>query len=75
VSPEAAAGGTIALVEEGDTIAIDIPAFSLNLLVDDKVLAERRERLVMPEPKIKTGYMARYAQMVQSASTGAVFKK
>jgi len=75
VSPEAAAAGPIALVEEGDPIAIDIPGFSLKLLVDDAVLAKRREHLVIPEPNIKTGYMARYAKMVQSASTGAVFSK
>jgi dihydroxy-acid dehydratase len=75
VSPEAAAAGPIALVEEGDTIAINIPGFSLNLLVDEETLKQRRERLILPEPNIKTGYMARYAKMVQSASTGAVFLK
>lgn len=75
VSPEAAAGGVIALVEDGDIIRIDIPALRLDLLVDDKILEERRSRWQEPEAKIKTGYMKRYAQMVQSASTGAIFNK
>lgn len=75
VSPEAAAGGVIALVEEGDLIRIDIPACSLELLVDDAILEARRNRLQLPEANIKTGYMKRYAEMVQSASTGAIFKK
>jgi len=75
VSPEAAAGGNIALVEEGDLIRIDIPALRLDLLVDETVLAARRENWHVPELKIKTGYMKRYAQMVQSASTGAIFVK
>ncbi|MBO8158096.1 dihydroxy-acid dehydratase [Thermosyntropha sp.] len=75
VSPEAAAGGTIALVEEGDIIRIDIPACKLELLVDEKTLEARRANYKDPEPKIKTGYMKRYAQMVESASSGAVFKK
>lgn len=75
VSPEAAAGGPIGLVEEGDRIRIDIPAKKLDVLVDEEVLEQRRQRFQQPEPRIKTGYMKRYAQMVQSASTGAVFKK
>jgi dihydroxy-acid dehydratase len=75
VSPEAAAGGNIALVEEGDLIRIDIPALRLELLVDETVLAARRKNWQVPELKIKTGYMKRYAQMVQSASTGAIFVK
>lgn len=75
VSPEAAAGGLIALVEEGDLISIDIPGKGLNLLVDSQVLEERRGRLATPEPRIKSGYMKRYADMVESASTGAIFKK
>jgi len=75
VSPEAAAKGPIAFVEEGDIIRIDMPAKVLEVLVDDKVLEERSKGWVAPEPKIKTGYMKRYAQMVQSASTGAIFKK
>lgn len=75
VSPEAAAGGTIALVEEGDLIRISIPALKLELLVDDEVLLARREKWQVRELNIKTGYMKRYAEVVQSASTGAVFPK
>ena len=75
VSPEAVAGGLIAVVEEGDLIRINIPAFSLELLVDDSVLEARKREWKPPQPKIKTGYMKRYSQMVQSASTGAIFKK
>jgi len=74
VSPEAASGGLIAMVEEGDLIDIDIPQNRLQLLVDEGVLAERKSRWLRPEPRIKTGYMQRYAEMVQSASTGAIFK-
>ncbi|MDD4801432.1 MAG: dihydroxy-acid dehydratase [Syntrophomonas sp.] len=75
VSPEAAAGGLIALVEEGDLIRIDIPQKTLELLVDDSILEVRKKKWLKPEPRIKTGYMQRYAQMVQSASTGAIFNK
>ncbi len=75
VSPEASAGGLIALVEEGDIISIDIPGLRLRLLVDEEELSTRRGRLRNPLPNIKTGYMKRYAEMVQSASTGAVFRK
>ncbi|NLV16649.1 MAG: dihydroxy-acid dehydratase [Syntrophomonadaceae bacterium] len=75
VSPEAAAGGIIALVNEGDIISIDIPARKLELLVDDQVLERRRATWKAGEPKIKTGYMRRYAEMVQSASRGAVFPR
>ncbi|MDD3894049.1 MAG: dihydroxy-acid dehydratase [Syntrophomonadaceae bacterium] len=75
VSPEAAAGGVIALVQENDLIRINIPADKLELIVDDTVLAERRRLWQVPEAKIKKGYMQRYAEMVQSASTGAIFKK
>ncbi len=74
VSPEAAAGGNIGLVEEGDTISIDIPAHSIHLEVSDDVLADRRGKLVMPEPKVKTGYLARYASLVTSADKGAILK-
>ncbi|NLW45530.1 MAG: dihydroxy-acid dehydratase [Syntrophomonadaceae bacterium] len=75
VSPEAAVGGPIALVEEGDIISIDIPARKLNLLVEPEVLEARRLSWNPPEPKIKKGYMRRYAERVQSASTGAVFPR
>ena len=72
VSPEAASGGTIALVEEGDIIAIDIPNCSIELKVSDEELARRRANWVCPEPKVKTGYLARYAKLVSSADKGAV---
>ena len=72
VSPEAASGGTIGLVEEGDIISIDIPNHEITLEVSDDVLAERKKNLVMPEPKVKTGYLARYAKMVTSADKGAI---
>lgn len=72
ISPEAAEGGPIALVEEGDRIILDIPARKLELLVDEQVLAERRARWQAPEPKIKSGWLARYAKVVTSAYTGAV---
>ena len=72
ISPEAAVGGPIALVEDGDSIELDIPARSLKLLVSDEVLAERRSRWVAPEPKIKKGWLARYAKVVTSAHTGAI---
>jgi len=75
VSPEAASGGIIGLVEEGDLISINIPENSLQLLVDESILLERKDRWIRPEPRIKTGYMQRYAEMVQSASSGAIFKK
>ncbi|NLX01051.1 MAG: dihydroxy-acid dehydratase [Syntrophomonadaceae bacterium] len=75
VSPEAVAGGLIALVEEGDLIRINIPACRLDLMVDTEILEKRQARWKVPEPKIKSGYMQRYAKMVQSASSGAIFKK
>ncbi len=75
VSPEAAAGGPIALIEDGDEILIDIPAKKLELLVDEKTLADRKSRWQPPEPKINTGYLARYARMVTSGSKGAILKQ
>lgn len=74
VSPEAAEGGVIALVEEGDIISIDIDAGKLELKVSNEVLNERRKNLKKVEPKVTEGYLARYAKLVSSASTGAVFK-
>jgi len=74
VSPEAAEGGLIGLVRDGDVIEIDIPGRNIQLAVDDAELAERRKSWVKPEPKIKSGYVNRYARMVTSASTGAVLK-
>ena len=72
ISPEAAVGGPIALVEEGDKVRLDIPNRSLELLVADEVLERRRAVWTPPEPKIKTGWLARYAKVVTSANTGAV---
>jgi dihydroxy-acid dehydratase len=72
IYPEAAEGGPIALVEEGDTILLDIPARRLELLVDEQTLAARRERWQAPAPKITSGWLARYAKVVTSAYTGAV---
>ncbi len=72
VSPEAAEGGPIALVEEGDTIEIDIDAGTVTLMVTDERLAMRRREWVAPEPKVASGYLARYARFVGSADTGAV---
>ena len=74
VSPEAADGGVIGLVEEGDSISIDIPNCSIVLNVSDEVLAERKAKWVCPEPKVKTGYLARYAKLVSSADKGAILQ-
>jgi dihydroxy-acid dehydratase len=74
ISPEAAEGGPIALVKEGDRIKIDIPKKTLTLLVEEAELARRREAWRAPEPKIKHGYAARYSRMVSSGSQGAVCK-
>jgi dihydroxy-acid dehydratase len=72
VSPEAAEGGVIALVKEGDVIEIDVDKRSINLRVPAAELAKRRKQWKAPEPKVKEGYLARYASMVTSAATGAV---
>ncbi len=72
VSPEAAEGGPIALIQDGDRILLDIPNRKLDLLVDEATLAARRAQWTAPEPKIKTGWLARYAKVVTSAYTGAV---
>ena len=72
VSPEAASGGNIGLVQEGDIIDIDINAGTINMQVSDEELAQRRANHVIPEPKIKTGYLSRYAKLVSSADKGAV---
>ncbi len=74
VCPEAAQGGPIAFVEDGDPISIDITRCSITLDVDEAVLEARRARWVCPEPKIKTGYAARYAKLVSSAARGAVLE-
>jgi len=74
ISPEAMEKGPIAVVHEGDLIAIDIPQRRLDLLVDDEELKRRLAELKLPEPKIKKGYLARYARQVTSANTGAILK-
>ena len=72
VSPEAAVGGPIALVEEGDEIAIDIPSKKLELRVDAATLEQRRDKWTSPSPRIKEGYLARYSHLVTSGSRGAI---
>jgi dihydroxy-acid dehydratase len=74
VSPEAAEGGTIALVKNGDRIEIDIPGRRLELLVPEAELSTRRKAWKAPKPKVTTGYLARYARMVRSAGTGAILE-
>ncbi|MBR1640218.1 MAG: dihydroxy-acid dehydratase [Treponema sp.] len=71
-SPEAAVGGPIALVEEGDMITLDINNYKITLEVSDEELARRRAAWKAPEPKVKTGYLARYAKLVSSADKGAI---
>ena len=75
VSPEAAVGGPIALIEEGDIISIDIPANKINVKVSDEELTARKAKWQPREPKITTGYLARYASLVTSANTGAILKQ
>ena len=74
VSPEAAVGGTIALIEEGDIISIDIPALKLEVKVSDEEMQARKERWQPREPKVTTGYLARYASMVTSGNRGAILE-
>lgn len=74
ISPEAAVGGPIALVEEGDIISIDIEANALNLKVSDEEMEERRKNWKPRAPKVTTGYLARYASMVTSGNRGAVLE-
>ncbi len=75
VSPEAAMGGLIAFVEDGDLISIDINNYKIELLVSDEEIKRRKENWVKPEPKVKSGYLARYAKLVTSANTGAIFEE
>ena len=74
ISPEAAEGGPIALVENGDTITIDLPNRTINLEISDEILAERRTKLTPFEPKIKRGWLARYSKLVTNASQGGIMK-
>lgn len=75
VSPEAASRGPIAALADGDIIKIDIPDYKLDVELSDKEMSERLARLAEFEPKVKTGYLRRYAERVSSASTGAIFRK
>ena len=75
VSPEAAAGGEIGLIYEGDIIEINIPESKINVQVSDEELDERRKAYVKHEPKVKSGWLARYSTLVSSAKDGAVMKK
>jgi dihydroxy-acid dehydratase len=75
VSPEAAAGGTIALVQDGDEIVLDIPARKLELMVDEEELARRRAEWSVPVKEKITGWLSRYAKLVTSADTGAVLER
>jgi dihydroxy-acid dehydratase len=74
VSPEAAVGGPIALVEEGDIIEIDIPNLSIKLDVSDEELARRKSAWTPRQPKVTTGYLARYAHLVTSGNRGAILE-
>ena len=74
ISPEAQEGGNIALIEEGDLIEIDIPRRKLNVKVSGKELARRKSVWKCPAPKVKSGYLARYAALVSSAAEGAVLR-
>ena len=74
VSPEAADGGLIGLVREGDLIDINIPAYQINVRVSDAEFEERRKAYIKPEPKVKSGWLERYGRLVSSANTGAVLK-
>lgn len=73
-SPEAAVGGPIALVKEGDKITLDINNYKIHLDVSDEELAKRRVEWKAPEPKVKDGYLARYAKLVSSADKGAILQ-
>jgi dihydroxy-acid dehydratase len=74
VAPEAASGGPIGLIEEGDIITINIPDAQINVEVSDEVLAARKAAYVQPEPNIKTGWLSRYARQVSGANKGAVME-
>ena len=74
VSPEAAVGGPIAFVEEGDIISINIPENTLNVKVSDEVLEERKKNWQPREPKVTTGYLSRYRELVTSGNRGAILE-
>ena len=72
ISPEAASGGNIAYVNEGDIISIDIPNYKIELKISDEELNERKKKMTLKELKVKTGYLARYAKLVSSADKGGI---
>ena len=74
VSPEAMEGGPFAIIEDGDIIDIDIPNRTVNIELSDEEIKKRLDNLVKPEPKVKEGYLVRYARMVSSANRGAVLE-
>ncbi len=74
ISPEAMAGGPIAVVKDGDIIKIDMINKTLDLLISEEELKDRLSKWKKPEPKVKKGYLARYAKLVSSASEGAILK-
>ena len=74
ISPEAAEGGPLAVVQDGDTITIDIPNRSLRLHVPDKEIKDRLNRWQKPQPKFKKGYLALYARLAESADKGAIIR-
>jgi len=74
ISPEAAVGGPIALVEEGDIISINIPENTLNMKVSDEELAKRRAKWQPREPRVTTGYLSRYRELVTSGNRGAILE-
>ena len=75
ISPEAARGGPIGIIREGDTIDINIPDKEINLEISDEERKKRIQKFKPLEPKIKTGYLYRYSQLVTSADSGAIFKE
>ena len=74
ISPEAAAGGPIALIQENDSITVNIPQRTLNVNISEEELDRRRAAWIQPPPKITKGYLVRYANAVTSANTGAILK-
>ena len=72
ICPEAAEGGVIALIEDGDIIEIDINKRTIELKVSEEILSERRKNFIMPASRVTTGYLAKYARTVQDASHGAI---
>lgn len=74
VSPEAAMGGEIGLLRDGDIIDIDMSKYTINARISDEEFAKRRQEQVMPEPNVKTGWLSRYSRLVAGADEGAVLK-